>query len=167
MRVHKFFIFSIITILLAACGTNEKNYKRAYDKAKEKDTDGIENTIYNRIRQQAQIDKFELDGDTVTVIKEIVTATKDAGFTPQQLKKYNVVVAQFKQLFHAKSMRSRMEKGGYSDAIIVETAEPLYYVVAASTPLLRQAKALADSLVTSSPVKLADNFPFILQAANR
>lgn len=153
--------------LATSCGTSEKNYRNAYEKARQKDTDGLENTIYNRIREQAQVEKFELDGDTVTVVTEYVAPAKDAGFTSQQLKKYNVVVAQFKQLFHAKSMCGRMASGGYPGAIVIQTGEPLYYVVASSTPLLRDALSTADSLTVTSPVKLSPGFPYILRAPGR
>ena len=152
---------------IAGCGTNEKNYRTAYEKAKEKGGDGVESTIYNRVREQAQSECIVIAGDTIDAVKEYVTVAKDAGFTHEQLKRYNVVVAQFKQLFHAKSMRGRMEKGGYGNAIVVETGEPLYYVVAVSTSSLQEAKAVADSISENSPVKLADGFPWILRAANR
>lgn len=153
--------------IMAACGTNEANYKKAYEKAKEKEGSGIESTIYNRVREQSREECIVTDGDTVNVTVEYVTATKDAGFTPERLDKYNVVTGQFKQLFHAKSMRNRMEAGGYPEAIIVETGEPLYYVVIRSTQLLAEAKAAADSVSASSPVKLKDGFPVILRASNR
>ena len=153
--------------ILAACGTNEANYKKAYDKAKEKDSGGIESTIYNRVREQSREERIVTGGDTVNVTVEYVTASKNAGFTPDRLHKYNVVTGQFKQLFHAKSMRNRMEAGGYPQAIIVETGEPLYYVVIRSTPSLAEAKSAADSISASSPVRLKDGFPVILRASNR
>lgn len=169
MIAKKMFVVfvAVVAVVATSCGTSEKNYRQAYEKAKEKETDGLENTIYNRIREQAQVEQFEFDGATVTVVTEYVAPAKDAGFTSQQLKKYNVVVAQFKQLFHAKSMCSRMAAGGYTGAIVIQTAEPLYYVVASSTPTLREARAAADSLAVSSPVKLSAGFPFILRAPGR
>lgn len=160
-------ICGVVALISASCGTNEENYRKAYEKAKEKESDGIENTIYNRIRQQSRDEKIVLGNDTVDVTVEYITATKAAGYTPAQLQKYNVVVGQFKQLFHAKSLRGRIADGGYPEAIIVETGEPLFYVVALSTNMLSEAKAAADSLATASPVKLADGFPVIVRAANR
>ncbi|MBD5257361.1 MAG: hypothetical protein HDS52_01535 [Barnesiella sp.] len=157
----------VVALMAASCGTNENNYRKAYEKAKEKESDGIESTIYNRIREQSRDEKIVLGNDTVDVKVEYIAATKAAGFTPAHMQKYNVVVGQFKQLFHAKSLRGRMADGGYPDAIIVETGEPLYYVVALSTNTLLQAAAVADSIAASSPVKLADGFPVIIRATNR
>ena len=157
----------VAAVALSGCGTNEKNYKTAYDKAKEKDGDGLESTIYNRIREQRREEIMMVGGDSVAVATEYVTAAKDAGFDAGQLKRYNVVAGQFKQLFHAKSLRKRMADGGYGDAIIVETGEPLYYVVVKSTGSLAEAKAVADSVAVASPVKLREGFPFILRASNR
>ncbi len=155
------------SVIMAGCGTNEANYKKAYDKAQEKGADGIESTIYNRIRERKQEERIVTEGDTVAVVSEYVTAVKEAGFDAGDLHKYNVVVGQFKQLFHAKSMRGRMASAGYDGAIIVATGEPLYYVVALSSESLVEVKAVADSLAKSSPVKLGEGFPWILRAANR
>ncbi len=152
--------------VMAGCGTNEANYKKAYDKAQERGADGIESTIYNRIRERKQEERVVTDGDTVAVVS-YVTAVKEAGFDAGDLYRYNVVAAQFKQLFHAKSMRGRMASAGYDGAIIVATGEPLYYVVTLSSESLAEVKAAADSLAKSSPVKLQEGYPWILRAANR
>ncbi|MDE6346166.1 MAG: hypothetical protein K2L55_05805 [Muribaculaceae bacterium] len=156
-----------VVMVMAGCGTNEENYRKAYDRAKEKSDDGVESTIYNRVRERRQDEKIVLNGDTVAVVAEYVTAAKGAGFDAGQLKRYSVVAGQFKQLFHAKSMRNRMAAGGYDGAIIVETAEPLYYVAVVSTASLAEAKAVADSVAASSPVRLGEGFPLILRATNR
>lgn len=153
--------------MMMGCGTNEENYKKAYDKAMENKGEEAESTIYTRVREMSREEKIVTGGDTVNVVVEYVTATEKAGFTASQLKKYNVVVGRFKQLFHAKSMRKRMDEGGYHGAIIVETGEPLYYVVLRSTTDLGEARGVADSVRVSSPVKLGDGFPMILRASNR
>ena len=168
MKALKIMVWGALAgIAVVSCGTNEENYRKAYEKAKEKDTDGIESTIYNRIRQQSRDEKIILGNDTIDVTVEYIAATKAAGYTPAQMQKYNVVAGQFKQLFHAKSLRNRMADGGYPDAIIVETGEPLYYVVALSTKSLSEAKSVADTLATASPVKLGAGFPMIVRATNR
>ena len=160
-------MFVALVVMLTGCGTSEENYKKAYDRAMENKGDVAESTIYTRVREMSREEKIVSDGDTVKVVVEYVTATKEAGFTAEQLKKYNVVVGKFKQLFHAKSMRKRMADGGYTGAIIVETGEPLYYVVIRSTSDLGEARGVADSVSVSSPVKLGDGFPVMLRASNR
>lgn len=170
MRVT--YLISSIIVLLSiltntSCGTNEENYKNAYEKAKEHKTDTIGSTIYTRVREMSREENVMLGDELVKVTVEYVSAAKDAGFTNAQLKKYNVVVGQFKQIFHAKSMRNRMAAGGYEESIIVATSEPLYYVIALSSQSLSEVKNIADSIGLKSPVKLKDDFPWILRASNR
>ena len=166
------YLISSIIVLLSiltntSCGTNEENYKNAYEKAKEHKTDTLGSTIYTRVREMSREENVMLGDELVKVTVEYVSAAKDAGFTNTQLKKYNVVVGQFKQIFHAKSMRNRMAAGGYEESIIVATSEPLYYVVALSSQSLSEVKNIADSIGLKSPVILKDGFPWLLRASNR
>ncbi len=84
----------------------------------------------------------------------------------ENVKRYNVVVGQFRQVFNAKQMRERLISGGYDSAMIVHTREPLYYVVTAtaSTPeeiLQEWRKVTGDkNLVLKSPM------PFILSPSH-
>ncbi len=54
----KIIIAYAFAAMMAACGTSEANYKKAYDKAKEKEGSGIESTIYNRVRQQSREERI-------------------------------------------------------------------------------------------------------------
>ena len=159
---------AVMAVVAGGCGTSEENYRKAYEKAQEgKPADGVESTIYNRVRERATTEYAVVDGDTLPMAKEYVTPAADAGYKSEDLERYNVLVGQFKQLFHAKSLRQRVAGRGYDKAVIVQTAEPLYYVAALSTASLTEAKALCDSIAVNPPVRLADGYPRILRAANR
>lgn len=161
-------VAAVMAAVAAGCGTSEENYRKAYEKAQEgKSADGVESTIYNRVRERATTEYAVVDGDTLPMAKEYVTPAADAGYKAADLQRYNVLAGQFKQLFHAKSLRQRIAERGYDRAVIVQTAEPLYYVVALSTASLSDAKALHDSIAANPPVRLSEGYPRILRAANR
>lgn len=152
--------------LLTGCRTNENNYRKAYEKAVAENDRGVtefENTIYNRYRAQTRDMTVEYDGKTFSTKYIRVKVTPDGGGINEWLRKYSVVVAEFKQLFNAKSMRNRYESAGYPRAFLVENAEPYYYVVVASSDNPAEMEALCDSIKAAPPVPLKDGFPYILQ----
>lgn len=170
LNVGRIIALSVITLALntvQSCKTNEENYRSAYEKAKEKDRAGLDSTVYSRIRHEARPANVVVGGDTLNMRSEYVRITDGQEIMQSELKRYDVVVAQFKQLFHAKSMRRRMAEGGWNGAFIVETREPLYYVVAFATDDPADAALARDSLLRQSPVALTDPCPWVLRPANR
>lgn len=147
---------------LFGCKTTEENYRRAYEAVKQKETDGLEGTIFNRYRERAVEANTIYGSDTLRYVRESVRVTLDQGVPQERMKRYNIVVGQFKQLFHAKSMRDRFVEAGYPAAFIVQTGEPLYYVVAFTTEQPQEAATQLQKLQTSSPIRLADPCPWIL-----
>lgn len=116
---------------LTSCRTSEANYRAAYEQAvnRRDDTPGIDKTVYDKIRREAVSSTRVVGGDTIAVKRERVKLAEPAeGETMQQSY---VVVAQFKQLFNARSLCSRLKAGGYPDATLLVTREPLYYVAVA------------------------------------
>lgn len=154
-----------IMLSVAACKTNEENYRKAYEKAKEAESAELESTIYGRYRNEAKDDLYTIGADTVNIRREFVTVSKDqAGIDNSALKRYSVVVAQFKQLFHAKSLCGRYRNAGYESAFVVETREPLYYVVAASSSEVTAARDIMLAIEAAPPVALQANMPFLLRS---
>lgn len=162
---------NIIAIIIAAaiatglfgCKTTEENYRAAYELAKQKNASGgIDSTIYSRIRNEARPQTTIVNGDTLAMKSEYVRLTPDCG-SPEQFHTYNVVIAQFKQLFNAKSVRKRAIEAGYADALIVQTREPLYYVVAASSNSTAEIQKSLGKIQSTPPVVLKEPCPFILR----
>ena len=168
MRKIFVLLFGILacTLVFTGCKTTEANYRKAYEKAVADNDRGVtefDKTIYSRIRSQMRDLSYTLDGRDVTTRLMRVKVTPDGGGIPEWLRKYSVVVAEFKQLFNAKSMRSRLVDAGYSRTFLVENGEPYYYIVLDSTNDLLQAVELADSVAASFPLPLKEGFPYILE----
>lgn len=154
---------------LFSCKTTEANYKAAYDKtvAARDSVAQVENTIYGS-RRQMQSATVATDSGTVEVRRMRVKVTEGGGALPEQLRRFNVVAAQFKQRFNALSMRGRLADGTCPGAFVVETAEPYYYVVAASYADAADAAEYMERLRAEAPVVMREPCPFILDAtANR
>ncbi len=149
-----------------ACRTTEANYRAAYEKAvaaRDEGTD-IDSTVYGRVRRRADVRTVDTPSGPVELRRQDVAVTEGQDFGQDALARYGVVAAQFKQRFNAESLRSRMAAAGFDSTIVVETAEPLYYVVVASYPHIDQAIAGLETLRASSPVALREPCPFILDA---
>lgn len=155
----------MLVVVLPSCKTTEANYKAAYDRAREQKeaTTPLDSTIYARIRQEALRDSRDFIDENLVVVTERVKVTADQGVETRPLEQYNVMVAQFKQLFNAKSMRDRLREAGFADAMVVETAEPLYYVVAGVAPTEGDVSALVKRLRKQSAVAIRDPFPQVLK----
>ncbi len=57
--------------------------------------------------------------DTLPIRTEAIGYTDGGGASRETVRKYNIVVGQFKQVFNARQMRERLMAGGYPDAFIV------------------------------------------------
>lgn len=173
MQIRFLTALAVTTAMLLAvtsCKTNENNYRKAYEKAvaeNDRNVTDFENTIYNRYRGRVRDITVPLGDTTVNARVITVKVTPDGGGIAEWLKKYSVVVAEFKQRFNANSMRSRFLDAGYPRTFLVENAEPYYYVVAASSDNIADMVAVADSIAATSPVPLKEGFPYIMQVPGR
>ncbi len=159
-----------ILLGLVGCRTSEANYRQAYERAVAgRDSSlAVDSTIYGAVRRQAETRTVTLaDGSTVAVRAQHVRVTENGGGVNENLRRYNVVVGRFKQVFNARSMRERMVDGGVlPEAFVVETSEPYYYVVARSTSSLDSAAAYMRMLPAGLP-PMREPLPFVLDATSR
>ena len=154
----------VAVIAGVSCRTSQETYRKAYETAKETEIESLGGeTIYNAIRREARQSATTVNGDTIPFQTEWVRVTRDEGALNEQLKPYNLVAAQFKQLFHARSMRDRLQQAGYPGAFIVETREPYYYVVAVSSHRLSDLIAPLRLMQQGEPFKLIEPCPWILK----
>ncbi len=152
------------------CRTTEANYRQAYEKAMAGREEGLEldSTIYGRVRRDLRTQTVKAsDGTTVEVKNQLVRVTPEGGGIRENLKAYNVVVAQFKQLFNAKSMRNRLVDEGYPEAFVVQTSEPYYYVVLASRADVDGALAALTAFQADNRIPVKAPCPFILNVTRR
>ena len=127
-----------LAMMAVGCKTTESNYRQAYETAvaKNRDSSGVDSTIYAKIRNSARTSDLIVTGDTMPMRTEYIGYTEDGGASRETIGRYNVVVGQFKQVFNARQMRARLQSSGYDSAFIIHTREPLYYVCtqACATP---------------------------------
>lgn len=158
---------AIIAIMATTgCKTTEANYRAAYMAAKEKSEEKspVDGTIYAQMRKEAIDANLVVKGDTIPMNHEQVATV--AGYsTPETVRRYSIVVNQFKQIFNAKSQVERLRTNGYPDALLVKTAEPLFYVVAAGADTPETAAELFKKVSSDKSVVIKSPFPWILVPA--
>ncbi len=163
-------VIAVIVILtgLTACKTTEQNYRSAYETAvsHREDASGVDSTIYARIRNSARVSQLAVGTDTLDIRTEYIGYPDGGGSSRENVERYNVVVGQFKQIFNAKAMRQRLIEQGY-EAMIVNTREPLYYVIAASCSTAAEAAEQLNRVKSDTKIVLKSPLPFILQPAHK
>lgn len=160
----KTFLFIIaFTIIVASCKTSEANYRQAYEKTiAARDSADNDESIYGGVQRRFAQTVVISEGDTIPVRVKHVSVLD--GSAPHQVKMqpYNVVVGQFKQKFNAMSLCTRWRENGYPEAFVVQTAEPYYYIIAASYATAAEAKAAIETVSLNPPVAMREPMPFIL-----
>ncbi len=168
MKVAHIAIPAVIAMMaMTGCKTTEANYRAAYEAARQKNEEsrGIEGTIYERIRNEAIGSRLIADSDTVPMSTVQVKIAAGSA-TPEQVKQYSIVVNQFKQIFNARSLMERLRAGNYPDAFLLETGEPLYYVVAATCDDGQSAAEAYRKIAADKSVVMRAPFPWILRPAS-
>lgn len=161
-----------LAIAVTACRTSEANYRAAYEKAVagREESAPVDSTIYGVVRRQMRTTMLSTGSDTVQLRVMHISVAPDEGEKqphPDVATGYGVVAGQFKTLFNARSLCSRIREAGYPDAFVVQTAEPYYYVIATWQPEGNAAIATAKEFEAKSPVALRKPLPYLLQAASR
>ncbi len=160
-------IATLAAVTLTSCHTNEKIWAESAGKVadKMKSTGGIDSTVYARIRQEARPSVVKVGDDSLALVTQRIYLTAEQPYA--QVKRYNIVVAQFKQLFNARAMCERLYAAGFVNPYIVETREPLYYVAAEGCDHLNQAYSLLRKVMHDHPVPMQDPFPYVIQDASK
>lgn len=169
MKRTALILASVALLATAGCKTTEENYRAAYEKAVQAraEQDSIDSTIYGHERRRQQTTTVDTPSGPVEVKVQLVRVTDEGGGIAENLRRFNVVVGQFKQLFNAKSLRERLVDAGYPGAFVVETGEPYYYIVLASFADAAQAKAELEKFEGAGAFAMKAPCPFILDATAR
>lgn len=162
------FVAVLFAVSLGACKTSEANYRAAYEKAVgNSDDEPLDGTVYGEMRSQWSATTVNTASGPLQVRTQLVRVADKGGGIPENLHRYNVVAAQFKQLFNAVSFRGRLADAGYPGSFVVETAEPYYYVVALSTDSPDEALAALEKIEKQPPLSMKAPCPFVLEASAR
>lgn len=133
-----------------SCKTTEANYKAAYDLATKNKQ--VNDFIDDTIADEAIPEQWA----------EYVAFTAECGGYKSDLKQYNVVVAQFRQIFNAKSMRGRLADMGYKSALVVQNGKQEYYVIAQSFNTKEDAVAAVKKIKNDKNLTIRTPYPRIL-----
>lgn len=161
-------VLCAVALLATACKTSEANYRAAYEKTMEarRVEQSVDSTVYGEVRRQANTRSVEVEQGVSTDVRvQHVRVTEGGGGINENLRRYGVVVGQFKQRFNAISLRDRLVDAGYPAAFVVETAEPYYYILLGSYSELPEAYAAMKSFEAKPAIVMKEPLPFILQAS--
>lgn len=159
------YIVIIIALIcsISACKTTEQNYRAAYELAQQKKagTDTVTDRLIDREAGPAQV---TVGGISLPMKTEYTRPVRDLeGFNINDFQKYNVVIASFRQLFNAKSVRKRAIEAGFDKAFIVINNEQVYYVIAASCATPAEAEAALKKVNDVKPVVMKSPYPYIMR----
>lgn len=164
--MKKIVYLSIIIAALAsisACKTTEQNYRAAYELAQQKktSTDTVTDRLIEREAGPAQV---TVDGISLPMTTEYTRPVNNLeGFNAGDFKKYNVVIASFRQLFNAKSVRKRAIEAGFDKAFIVSNNQQVYFVIAVSCTTPTEAEAALKKVTEVKPVVMKSPYPYIMR----
>lgn len=160
-RIAYFLLLAFVAFAMTSCHSNEKNYKAAYDKAMEKYRDGVGVEEYERILAEKQRATTVVNGDSVRLVTMHVNVTEDSASIA---KRYNVIVAQFKQKFNAITMRDRLRsEEGFPSYVLYGGTDSKYFVVVKAFDELDVAVAFLKSSDKSIKMKILEPKPWILE----
>jgi hypothetical protein len=132
-----------VSIALWSCHSTETNYKESYDKAVAASRTGEKGVLYQQELENRKKANKVVDGDSIRMLNHHFNIVDDKS---DIIKKYNVVVAEFKQKFNAQSYRDRLRKEEGRNAFVVYiAAKKLYCVVAYSNDDLSAAAEFAKN----------------------
>ena len=152
-------------LLLSGCKTTEANYKAAYETAAahQRERTGNIDTPELTPRGALTPTPTAVDGVTLPLATTWITSVKEQDVAPySSVKKYNVTVARFRQIFNARQMLSRLKADGYPDALVIKTADA-YFVATESTLKADSAYIGLEKVKADSTLSLRPPYPFILR----
>jgi hypothetical protein len=166
--MKKLLIAIALASLFVGCKTTEENYRQAYEKAISGRNNDIDTTLYGNFRRELKEQGVITTSGEKIAIRTAALSLVDANESSTTLKKYSVVVGQFKQVFNARSMRDRLKAVGFNQAEVIQTAEPFYYVITSTHNKVESADSAMQALSTKQlPIKLTDPMPFIISNSRK
>ena len=169
MKKSVYLMVAMIMCGMISCKTTEANYRAAYEKAREKQTETGDSltTAMLRKSQDPQTMTFNENDKhyALPVLTIPVVRTVDAG-AQDGLRRYCVCVGRFKQVFNAKSMCERLMADGYSEACVVHDRQNNYYVLAASSDSPSEASELLIKVNGDKNLSLREPYPYILRPSH-
>lgn len=152
-------------LLLSGCKTTEANYKAAYETAAAHQRERTGNVDTPELIQRGALTPTPttIDGVTLLLATTWITSVKEKDVAPySSVRKYNVAVARFRQIFNARQMLTRLKAGGYPGALVIKTSDA-YFVATETTSKADSAYIGLEKVKNDSALSLRTPFPFILR----
>lgn len=162
---------ALLVLALAACKTTEENYRNAYQTAKQHQIERAGGELPEGVDVRktglSTPRMIEIDGKQVpTTSAWVITSEKE--LTPlDSMGKYVVVVANFKQIFNARQMKSRIIAGGGYKPVVMKLASGYYLVGTDSTDDISAALADYEKVKADSSIRLKAPFPYIFSIGQK
>ena len=141
---------------MTSCGTKESAYKKAYEKAKQYDTQTAQQqaqpvetstAVVSPVQTRPANDTRVTDNtDNVSVRQERVSMISGNG-----LKAYSVIVGSFGLISNAEGLQQRLREAGYQAQIVKNEDRNMYRVVAATFDSKADAARSRDQLRATYP----------------
>ncbi|MFI3239730.1 MAG: SPOR domain-containing protein [Bacteroidales bacterium] len=118
----------ILSLSVASCKTTESNYREAYLKAINTTAEEQENNSIESQIEQKRITPVitENNNNEIVIKREFVTVVDGER---SLLNNYNVVVAEFTQMFNAKSFRDRLTSQHQTSSYVLKNNKNKYFTI--------------------------------------
>lgn len=162
MKKLLYIMMLMAAVMLTACHSSEKNYREAYEKAKERRQTSIGSETYAKIEAERQRYTHVINGDSVRMLYVNVNVAIDSTDVAHD---YNVVVATFTQRINAKSYRDRLreECGLAGSYVLFGGKDKQYFVVAQGFDNSTDAAAMLHDIDKKVCLKILEPLPWILK----
>lgn len=162
MKKLLYIVMLMAAVMLTACHSSEKNYREAYEKAKERRQTSIGSETYAKIEAERQRYTHVINGDSVRMLYVNVNVAIDS---TDEAHDYNVVVATFTQRINAKSYRDRLreECGLAGSYVLFGGKDKQYFVVAQGFDNSTDAAAMLHDIDKKVCLKILEPLPWILK----
>lgn len=161
--MKKFMIFAAamsFALTFFSCKTSEANYRAAYDITSQhvRAREAVDSATYGKILAEKHEATAVVAGDSVRLVTHRVNIVDDEYST---MKRYGVVVGEYKQAFNARSFRDRL-KGEGKPAYVVIDPQKLYYVIVHGFDTSAEAAAYLKRLDKEVKMRIPIETPWIL-----
>ena len=159
-QIFAYALVACLATLLHSCKTSEANYRAAYDVTVQhvKAREAVDSSTYDRIQAEKREATAVVAGDSVRLVTHRVNIVDDP---ISSLKRYGVVVGEYKQAFNARSFRARLKKEE-KPAYVVIDSEKVYYVIAHGFDSSAEAAAYIKRIDKEVKMRIPIEKPWIL-----
>ena len=159
-QIFAYALVACLATLLHSCKTSEANYRAAYDVTVQhvKAREAVDSSTYDRIQAEKREATAVVAGDSVRLVTHRVNIVDDP---ISSLKRYGVVVGEYRQAFNARSFPDRLKNEGKPTYVVIN-AEKTYYVIVHGFDTSAEAAAYLKRIDKEVKMRIPIERPWIL-----